>query len=250
MSVPRPTLTGMNTGTPQPPSKSALRKAGSIMRKYLRNEATLEEFQGAIRTMQAHRSRFNRPMVDLNTELRSLASDLSIEASVTQRLKREATILEKLCIREPGLDFSRMQDIGGLRVVVDSLANLIRYDSALCDRWSDRIVDRRDYISCPRDSGYRAIHVVVSESGLHLEVQLRSRRMHAWAQMVEGFSGQLGENFKQDSGDHVIQRFARVLSELYAHEDEGTTPPAHLSAEFESLWIQVDAVLGTAEEEE
>ncbi|MCT1921545.1 hypothetical protein M3C63_06695 [Brevibacterium luteolum] len=89
------------------------------MRKYMRGEATLAEFQGAIRTMQAHRSRFNRPMVDLNTELRSLASQLSIEASVTQRLKREATIVEKLCIREPGLDFSRMQDIGGLRVRTD-----------------------------------------------------------------------------------------------------------------------------------
>lgn len=182
----------MNTGTSPPPSRPALRKAGSIMRKYMRGEATLAEFQGAIRTMQAHRSRFNRPMVDLNTELRSLASQLSIDASVTQRLKREATIVEKLCIREPGLDFSRMQDIGGLRVVVDSLAELIRFDTALCDRWSDRIVDRRDYVSHPRESGYRAIHVVVTESGLHLEVQLRSRRMHVWAQMVEGFSGQVG----------------------------------------------------------
>ncbi|WP_225210910.1 hypothetical protein, partial [Brevibacterium gallinarum] len=77
-----------------------------------------------------------------------------------------------------------------------------------------------------------------------------SRRMHVWAQMVEGFSGQVGENFKQDSGDHVIQRFARALSELYAHEDGGTTPPAHLNAEFETLWIQVDAALGPTEETE
>ncbi|RJF41140.1 hypothetical protein D4740_09445 [Actinomyces sp. 2119] len=55
-----------------------------------------------------------------------------------------------------------MQDIGGCRVVLgsDSLEELRRLESLVCERWE--VKDRDDYVSRPRESGYRAVHVIAS----------------------------------------------------------------------------------------
>jgi len=46
----------------------------------------------------------------------------------------------------------------------------------------------RDYISDPRRSGYRGVHVIVGYDGRQIEVQLRTRVMHDWAIAVERLS--------------------------------------------------------------
>ena len=99
------------------PSKSQAKKAGSNLRKYFRGELTDEAvYHEALDTMESWRRAHYKPLVSANNGLRARARALGIDAEVTQRLKRSQTILDKLK-REPTLDLSRMQDIGGCRAV-------------------------------------------------------------------------------------------------------------------------------------
>ncbi len=86
------------------PSKSQVKKAGSTLRKYMREELSDEAVVvQALETMEAWRRAHYVPLVSANNGLRSRARTAGVQAEVTQRLKRRQTILDKLG-REPTLD--------------------------------------------------------------------------------------------------------------------------------------------------
>ena len=88
--------------------------------------------------------------------------------------------------------FTQMQDIGGVRAVVSGVGNVI----ALADQYREsrmqhKLASEDDYIAKPKRDGYRGVHLIyryISEyerssvyDGLFVELQIRSRMQHAWA---------------------------------------------------------------------
>ncbi|WP_408608495.1 RelA/SpoT domain-containing protein [Actinomyces slackii] len=98
-------------------------------------------------------------MATVSDQLSKLLTHRGIEAEVSQRLKRMPTIVEKIALRESRLDLSRMQDIGGCRVVLptEGADPVYRVDSIVNDHWGEAVKKRSDYVTNPRRSGYRAI---------------------------------------------------------------------------------------------
>jgi len=134
------------------PSKSQVKKAGSALRKYLRGDLTDDGvYHTALDTMERWRRAHSTPLVTANNGLRARARSLGIEAEVTQRLKRSQTILDKLR-REPTLDLSRMQDIGGCRAVLETKDDLRRLEERILQRLTP--LTHTDYFENPRESGY------------------------------------------------------------------------------------------------
>lgn len=191
------------------PTKSAVRKAGSGIRRFARGEIDTIQFSQCIDVLVAYRAQFATPLEEFQTQLLELQEHAGIQVETTQRLKRIPTILDKL-VREPGLDLSRMQDIGGCRCVLQTLDELYALRALVREKW---VCTESDYVSQPRESGYRAIHLVVDFNNVKIELQLRTLVMHQWAQTVEAFSGVLGENLKQD-GTHFVQQFMYELAEI------------------------------------
>lgn len=203
------------------PSKSQIRKAGSTLRAYTRGHATSDQHAAALRIITLYRASFATPLSKVNSGLRSFLSTLDIKGEVSQRLKRMDTIVEKLTIRETGLDLTRMGDIGGCRIVTDknNIADLYRIREWIVRRWGDSIERESDYITHPRSSGYRALHLIVRRDDRLIEIQLRTQRMHHWAQLIESLSQHAGANFKQDGGSDPASNFARMLSLAFQHLD-------------------------------
>lgn len=50
-------------------------------------------------------------------------------------------------------------------------------------------------------------------------MQLRTQRMHEWAQLVESLSQMTGLNYKQDVGESAVQEFGKCLSKVHQHMD-------------------------------
>ena len=146
--------------------------------------------------INAYRKQFAVPLQSVNMSLRNYLKSLGIQGDVTQRLKRMPTIVDKLTNRETELDLSRMRDIAGCRVVITR--NDIGDLRALADYIAMQNPHAKliDYVSTPRSSGYRALHVEVERHGRAVEVQLRTPHMHTWAESAEAFSEILNKNFK------------------------------------------------------
>ena len=225
------------------PSKSAVSKAGSRIRKWARREISTEDAQGAFAIVEQHRRRFSDPMAKVNMGLRSMLNSQKLEGTVSQRLKRFPTIIKKITDYEAGLDLARMRDIGGCRVVLDSIEGVWIAEKWITSTW-DLAQDPIDYISAPRKSGYRALHLIVLRDEVPIEVQIRTQRMHNWAEVTEAFGNTFGVNLKTDACEHPSQELMQYVSILDQAEEMGNSVPRETIDEAKRLAIEVKGMLG------
>lgn len=161
-----------------------------------------------------------------------MASSENCEARLSQCLKRRETILDKLS-REPTLALANMQDIAGCRAVVQTIDELKKIQRRLQHRRP--VIRSNDYISKPRLSGYRAVHVVVDYHGRRIEVQLRTVVMHEWAIAVERLGVRLKEDLKSGRGPKEVLVWLATVSQAMATEEQGNIVDASQISEIERL---------------
>jgi GTP diphosphokinase / guanosine-3',5'-bis(diphosphate) 3'-diphosphatase len=114
---------------------------------------------------------------DIRTELEKA----QIEADVYGRAKKPYSIWRKM--QEKDLAFSRLSDIYGFRIICADVADCYRILGVIHQRWRAVPGRFKDYISQPKNNGYRSIHTTVSgRDGKRVEVQVRTREMHEVAE--------------------------------------------------------------------
>ena len=210
------------------PSRKQIKKVGSRVRRLDRGEGSFEDALIVENVIRSYRAQFSRPLGTTNMAIRRYAEQARVDAEVTQRLKKKSTIIDKLKNRETTLSLDRMQDIGGCRAVVADLDGLQQLVYIVVDRFGSRVIHHDDYVGMPRKSGYRAHHLVVrSSNDLPIEIQIRTQSMHIWAETVEGFSHELGMNFKKD-GEGPMFDFLRTVADIYWFQETNTPLPHSL----------------------
>lgn len=192
-----------------------------MLRRFQRGDLVApDEHAAAVAVLFDWRSGFSEPLTKTVMGVRSFlttATGLGPHGRVGQRLKRHDRIVEKL-VRLPTLRLSQMEDVAGCRVVLDDIAQLRRLEDHVVSSWKVRRTD--DYVAHPKPSGYRAVHVVVDRDDRQVEVQLRIRAHHAWAQMVDEIALLGGALHRVKDGvgpDEVLEplrEMAEVLDEM------------------------------------
>jgi ppGpp synthetase/RelA/SpoT-type nucleotidyltranferase len=122
---------------------------------------------------------------------------VSMHVQLTSRLKNTGTILEKLR-RSGGGSLPNVQDLAGIRIVLDcDLREQLRFAKRVASLFADearppKVVDRR--FEALR--GYRAVHVVASVDGRLVEIQIRTRLQHQWANLFEKLADIVGRGIR------------------------------------------------------
>ena len=173
------------------------------------------------------RSSHSFPLNTFQMTLRTRSASVCNQPIVAQRLKRTPSIIAKLR-RFPKMQLSRMQDVGGARAVLASVAEVVSLRELYRRPMKHAFVAERNYIRQPKPSGYRGIHLVyryrgarAEYDGLWIELQLRSRLQHAWATAVETVGTFLGQALKSSEGEEDWLRFFALIGSMFAL-DEGT----------------------------
>ncbi|MDO5729757.1 MAG: hypothetical protein Q4P71_09070 [Actinomycetaceae bacterium] len=198
-------------------SKTRIRKIGSIIRAYSREQCTHDEYQRALADLDTYRGSMVQNMLVTHHDLRNALTNLELLGNTSYRLKRQDTIVDKLQ-RQPQMNLARMRDIAGCRVVLqgDSLAELNLLNDYVSEFYANCEPRKIDYVNKPRRSGYRALHIEITRHGLPLEIQLRTESMHDWAQQAEALSSVVHINLKED-GDtrlhNLLQEYAALLAD-------------------------------------
>lgn len=226
------------------PSTSAVKRAGQVLRREMRgDQQTSEDIFYALDVLRAFRAAHQLPLTTAGMGLRSMVRTEGCKVEVSQRLKRVPTIVDKL-VREPTLPLSNMQDIGGCRAVLESIDEVRRVQARLMAR--KRHVRVSDYITEPRASGYRGVHVIMNYRDRKVEVQLRTRVMHEWAITVERLSGRLQQDVKSGLGPVEVQDLLQAVSEAMALEETGNVVEESLLDRMAELRIRAVRFLGGA----
>ena len=117
----------------------------------------------------------------ITNDMRHELDKAGVEAQVFGRAKKPYSIWRKM--QEKKIGFSRLSDIYGFRIIVQSEAECYATLGAIHQRWRAVPGRFKDYISQPKTNGYRSIHTTVSgRDGKRVEVQIRTSEMHEVAE--------------------------------------------------------------------
>ena len=145
---------------------------------------------------------------------------------VTGRVKPIESIKEKMALRgikEENLA-QDMQDIAGLRVMVQFVDDVEEVLDVLRKRHDMRIVQERDYIKNRKASGYRSYHVIVEypvdtidgNKTVLAEIQIRTLSMNFWATIEHS----LNYKYKGEFPDEIKKRLEITAKIAYQLDKE------------------------------
>ena len=116
-------------------------------------------------------------IIRLRTELAAAG----IKAEVSGRPKHIFSIWNKM--RGKSLDFADLYDVRAFRVIVDDIKSCYAVLAMVHNIWTPILEEFDDYISRPKQNGYQSLHtVVLGDDERPLEVQIRTRDMHDFAE--------------------------------------------------------------------
>lgn len=105
-----------------------------------------------------------------------------ISAEVSGRAKNIYGIWRKM--KEKNIPFDTVYDVEAVRVIVDQVAHCYSVLGVVHTSWPSIPDAFDDYIANPKGNGYSSIHTaVVGPRGRNLEVQIRTDKMHAEAEL-------------------------------------------------------------------
>jgi hypothetical protein len=212
-------------------SRSQVRKAGRILKS---DNSSQKDQEYADEVLTNWRGSHLYPINTFRSTLTQKLKSIDPNALVAQRLKRAPSIISKLK-RHPNMNLALMQDIGGLRAVLKNINKVREVESNyLASNIQHKLVKHDDYISSPKSSGYRGIHLIYKYKnpiapeydGLFIEIQLRTKLQHSWATAVETIGAFINSSLKSSEGpDEWLNYFAltssafSILEKSTIHED-------------------------------
>lgn len=150
-----------------------------------------------------------------------------LEGDVDGRAKHFFSIHKKM--QEQHLNFDEVYDLMAFRVILDSEQEKSCYEalSVVHALWKPVPGRFKDYIAMPKANNYRSLHTtVMGPHGQRLEIQIRTRAMHEWAE--EGIAAHWRYKEKQSSrGDDAEQ--IKKLRELLESQQELKNPREFMS---------------------
>lgn len=148
---------------------------------------------------------------------------------VTGRVKPIDSIMKKAELRGIALDKLEveMQDIAGLRIMVQFVEDIKDVVELLRNRVDFTIVQERDYIANKKPSGYRSYHVIIDypvetvsgEVHLFAEIQIRTLAMNFWATIEHS----LNYKYQGDFPEELKARLERTAEIAYLLDNEMST---------------------------
>nr|DAL48521.1 MAG TPA_asm: hypothetical protein [Caudoviricetes sp.] len=224
-------------------SKRQINNAGKALSKQDIGEI---EKQEALEIVNNWRSSHAYPLSVITNNLRRNNKN----ALVVQRLKRLDSITSKLK-RNSTMELYRMQDLGGCRVIVDTIDDVYNAEKQF-EHSSARHIKKgfKDYIQNPKTSGYRCFHAIYKyhsdkvdtyNKNMLIEIQFRTKLQHIWATALETMGLYEKQNFKASQGDENVLRFFMLMSSIFALV-EGTPVCPDTSDDFQTLVHEVQAL--------
>jgi ppGpp synthetase/RelA/SpoT-type nucleotidyltranferase len=167
------------------------------------------------------------PLSETTLELQGWLNEYGHDYYIAQRLKRKPQIVRKL--NRLSVRLTQLQDIGGCRIILEKnelVEQAVEFFKKKIESTADLSLARiTDYREKGRDvTGYRSVHLLLERGGKKLELQLRSRIQHYWAESIERTSVIYGYHLKEGEGDPEVISYFQKLSDAFYEIESGRTP--------------------------
>lgn len=131
------------------------------------------------------------------SSIKNLLDKFNVKAEVYGRPKHIYSIWKKMQRKGVGVD--KLYDLRAVRITVDDVETCYRIMGLVHKKWRYIREEFDDYIANRKPNGYQSIHtVVLGPSGKHVEVQIRTKKMHMMAELGVAAHWRYKEGGSQD----------------------------------------------------
>ena len=227
-------------------------KDSRLMDNFLANEKVLDRISRHLEPIEQMNAYYRCAIMEIETKFKVLSEQFSLKydrnpiETIKSRLKSQDSILKKMGRKGIPVTLENMEreidDIAGVRVICSFVEDVYMLADCLLQQDDITLLEKKDYIRYPKDSGYRSLHLIVQvpiflqneKRQMKVEVQIRTLAMDLWASQEhklrykksipedeeESISNELAECAQISSSvDTRMQALRTKLSESRFQED-------------------------------
>jgi putative GTP pyrophosphokinase len=194
-------------------SKTQIRKLGDRIRSEI-STGVDHVAPSDIDMLEEYRVSYKEYISSIFNKLYKESKGIRHDSIITYRLKRIESIVRKL-YRYPKMELDRMSDVAGCRCILDNEERVYKLRDLIFEKF--HVCKENDYYKKPVPSGYKSIHLYITESENDkwpVEIQLRTKNDHNWATLVEIIDQLYGKSLKEGENDPQFDRFFLLMSIL------------------------------------
>ncbi|MDD5750507.1 MAG: HD domain-containing protein [Candidatus Pacebacteria bacterium] len=137
-----------------------------------------QEYQWLVSAVRDEYSQKENYLEAMKTAVEEALANENIRAMIIQaRAKHYFSLYQKLLRHD--MDIEKIYDLVALRIIVPDIETCYRALGAVHKRWEALPGRIKDYISSPKNNGYRALHTsVIGEQNKFVEFQIKTPEMH------------------------------------------------------------------------
>ena len=166
----------------------------------------------------------NERVAYLNKMIAPIKDDLEKQGFAVElqgRAKHLFSIYNKM--RMKNKEFDDIHDLYGIRVIIDTdkLSDCFAVYGYITQQFPPIPQHFKDYISIPKHNGYQSLHsAIIGPKGYVIELQIRTRRMHEFAELGVAAHWRYKEKITKD--DAAVDSFLKWARELIKDADSAT----------------------------
>jgi GTP diphosphokinase / guanosine-3',5'-bis(diphosphate) 3'-diphosphatase len=141
-----------------------------------------EEYDNIRSSLADRKTELDEYFNNIKSILTETFKEFKIETTITSRAKHYFSIFRKMKEQDKTLD--EIYDIRGVRIITGELKDCYGILGIIHSLWTPVAARFKDYIAVPKSNMYQSLHTtVIGPEGHPLEIQIRTRDMHATAEM-------------------------------------------------------------------
>ncbi|NTW54903.1 MAG: bifunctional (p)ppGpp synthetase/guanosine-3',5'-bis(diphosphate) 3'-pyrophosphohydrolase [Chlorobaculum sp.] len=166
----------------------------------------------------------NERIAYLNKMIEPIKADLvkqGFSVELQGRAKHLYSIYNKMRLKNK--EFDDIHDLYGIRVIIDTdrLSDCFAVYGYITQQFPPIPQHFKDYISIPKHNGYQSLHsAIIGPRGYVIELQIRTRRMHEFAELGVAAHWRYKEKISKD--DAAVDSFLKWARELIKDADSAS----------------------------
>lgn len=208
-------------------------KDSRLMDNFLANEKILDRISRHLEPIEQMNAYYRCAIMEIETKFKVLSEQFSLKydrnpiETIKSRLKSQDSILKKMGRKGIPVTLENMErkidDIAGVRVICSFVEDVYMLADCLLQQDDITLLEKKDYIRYPKDSGYRSLHLIVQvpiflqneKRQMKVEVQIRTLAMDLWASQEHKlrYKKSIPEN-EEESISNELAGCAQILSSV------------------------------------